>query len=73
VCSFEVSFEVVLAWPDLVLLLTRRSGTSIVELGSLDSQYTMTCLLVSGQIMWRSKAIVVVTSRDITLEWASVG
>lgn len=47
VCSFKVSLEVVFSWPDFVLLLAGRSGTSIVKLGSFDSQHTMAGLLVS--------------------------
>jgi hypothetical protein len=67
-----MSLKVVFPWPNLVLLLARGSGTPIIELGSLDRQHTVTGLLVSSQIMWRSEAIMVVASRYITFERTSV-
>jgi hypothetical protein len=72
VSTFKMSLKVVFPWPNLVLLLARGSSTSIIELRSLDSQHTVTGLLVSSQIMRRSEAIVVVASRYITLERTSV-
>lgn len=70
--SFKMSLEIVFPWPDLILLLAGGSGTSIVELGGLDSQHTVTGLFVSSKIMWRSEAILIVASRYITLEGTSV-
>ena len=72
-CAFKMSLEVIFPWPDLFLLLTRRGCTSVVKLGSLHSQQTMACLLVSCQVMGRSKAIVIVAARYVTLERTSVG
>lgn len=72
VCSLQVSFKVVFAWPNLVLLLASRSSATIVELRGFDGQHTVACLLVSCKIVWRREAVVVIASRYITLERTSV-
>ena len=72
VCSLQVSFKVVFAWPNLVLLLASRSSTTIVEFRGFDGQHTVAGLLVSCKVVGRREAVVVIASRYITLERTSV-
>ena len=67
-----MSLEIVLSWPDFVLVPAGSSSASVIKLGSLLRQHTVAALHMSCQVVRRSKSDMVTAIGQVAFVGPSV-